>query len=237
MYSFKAAAARIRFSYVPSICIPALAESLIGLGKRVNRHICDVAAFDETNSLELREDSQSSDRFIRQVQAAAQVNVPNAIAEVDQTLDSLVGQIHAVTKVDVMQVLSELRDGENSLVGNVTTLCENEIPETRGGVDNLLNSTVGDPGTGRKVEDAKVVKDHPRGQGEEGTVVHELTHCQAELSERVAFCEEIGYGSIANQLALVQVNLEDVGAVLSEGKHGLVRHLAAVVQFELWQAC
>lgn len=43
---FKTAAARVRFSYVPSICVPALAESLVGLSKRIDRHIGDVAAFD-----------------------------------------------------------------------------------------------------------------------------------------------------------------------------------------------
>lgn len=233
MHSFKTAAARVRFSYVPSICVPALAESLVGLSKRIDRHIGDVTAFDEANPLELREDSQSGDGFIRQIQAAAQVNVPYAIAEVDQTLHSFVGQVHAVTEVDVMQVLAELRDGEDSLVGNVAALCKDEVPETRSGSDDLLDSMVCDPGAGGKVEDAEVVKDHSWGKREECAVVHELTHCQPELSKGVPLCEEIGNRGVANQLALMQINLEDVGAVLGEGKDGLVRHLAAVVQFEL----
>lgn len=177
VYSFKTAAAGIRFSYVPSICVPTLAQSLVGLSKRIDRHIGDVAAFDETNPLELRKNSQSGDRFIRQIETATQVNVPYTIARVDQTLYSFVGQVHTVAKVNVMQVLAELRDGEDGLVGNIATLCKDEIPKARGGIDDLLNSTVGDPGAGGKVEDAEVVKNHPRRQGEEGAVVHELTHC------------------------------------------------------------
>lgn len=150
----------------------------------------------------------------------------------DQTLDSLVGQVHAVAEVDVMQVLAELRDGEDSLVGNVAALCKDEISKTRSGSDDLLDSMVGDPGAGCEVEDAEVVKNHSRGKREEGAVIHELTHCQPEFSKGISLCEEIGNRSVANQLALVQVNLEDVGAVLGEGKDGLVGHLAAVVQFE-----
>lgn len=233
VYSFKTAAAGIRFSYVPSICVPTLAESLVGLSKRIYGHIGDVAAFDEANSLKLGKNSQPGDGFVRQVQAAAQVNIPYTIAEVDQTLDSFVGQVHAVAEVDVMQVLAELRDGEDGLVGNVTAFCEDEISKARGGIDDLLNSTVGDSGTGGKVEDAEVVKDHPWGKRQECAVVNELTHCEPELSERGPLCEEIGDGGIANQLALMQVNLEDVGAMLGEGKDGFVRHLAAVVQLEL----
>lgn len=142
-----------------------------------------------------------------------------------------------MTEVDVMQVLAELRDGEDGLIGNVATLCEDEIAKTRSGGDDLLDGMVGDPSAGGKVEDAEVVKDHPWGKREEGAVVHELTHCQTELSKGFTLCEEIGDRGVANQLALVQVNLEDVWAVLGEGKNGFVRHLAAVVQFELERTC
>ncbi len=70
------------------------------------------------------------------------------------------------------------------------------------------------------------------GQGQEGVIVNELTVGEAQFAEGLSLGQEVGDRRVADEAALVEVDLEDVGAVLGEGQDGLVVELDAIVQLE-----
>lgn len=78
------------------------------LGESKYRVVSDGAALHQTNTLEFREQSQSLNRLVRQVCAAAQVDVPDSIAVLDQLLNTLICDLPAVAQMHVMEVLAEL---------------------------------------------------------------------------------------------------------------------------------
>lgn len=68
---------------------------------------------------------------------------------------------------------------------------------------------------------------------QEGTVVNELAAGQAQFAQGLALGNEGGNGLVANLGALVKVDLEDVGTVLSKGQNRIVLQLGAFVKFKL----
>lgn len=72
-----------------------------------------------------------------------------------------------------------------------------------------------------------------RGQSQKGAVVDELTACQPKLAERLALGDEGSDGLIADLCTLVQVDFEDIRAVLGKCKDGIVLQLGTIVEFEL----
>lgn len=132
-----------------------------------------------------------------------------------------------------MKVLAETRDGMHSNVGNVSALGKHQVSQARGHVDDLLDGGVGQPGAGSQVENTQVLVCLVRGQREESRVVDQFAACQSEFAQSAALGDERGDGLVLNLVALVQVNLENVGAVLGECQDRIVLQLSTVVQLEL----
>lgn len=70
-------------------------------------------------------------------------------------------------------------------------------------------------------------------EGQECTIVNELAVSQSEFSQRLALDQERRDWSIADQFALLQIDFQYIGTIVSESKNGLVGNLGAFVQFEL----
>ena len=67
----------------------------------------------------------------------------------------------------------------------------------------------------------------------EGRVVDQIATSQAELAKRVAFGKESCDWLVADESALLKVDLEDIRAIFGERDDGLVLKLGAIVEFEL----
>ncbi len=64
-------------------------------------------------------------------------------------------------------------------------------------------------------------------------VVNQVATGQAELAKRVAFGEECRDRLVADESALLKVDLEDIRAIFGERNDSLVLKLGAIVEFEL----
>lgn len=138
-----------------------------------------------------------------------------------------------MSHVQKVQVLAEPRDGIDGSVREVAALLQHQVPKPWRHVDDLLNGAVSDPQGRAEIEDSQLLK-RPRGrERKEGGIVDQVAASQADLPERPAFGEERGNCFVANEPALLEVDLEDVGAVFGEGKNGVVLDLRAIVEFKL----
>lgn len=72
-----------------------------------------------------------------------------------------------------------------------------------------------------------------RGQGKESAVVDEVAVSESEFAEGPSLGKQGCHRVVSDHAALMQVNLEDVGAMFGKGENRLVRQLSAVVQFKL----
>jgi hypothetical protein len=70
-------------------------------------------------------------------------------------------------------------------------------------------------------------------QRKERRVVYQFAVRQAKLTERIAFGEEGGNRFVADETALLEVDLEYVGAIFGESENGAVLELDTVIQLEL----
>lgn len=68
---------------------------------------------------------------------------------------------------------------------------------------------------------------------EECRVVDQFAADEAKLAKRLSLCEDGRHWFVADLAALVEINLEDVGAMLGERENSLVGELGALVQLEL----
>lgn len=233
MYPFEATVARrIMFPMGDiTLSVPSRPQAHIGLGERLNAQVGDAGALDEPDPLQLGQSGKPRDRVICQVCAAAEVDVPDAVAVVDEALHGLVGEMPAVAKVDIVQILAQPRDGEDGGVRDIPAFGEHEVAEARGNVDDLLDGTVGKAGAGREVQDAEVFVRLVRRQRQEGAVVYEFAVGESQFTERATLGKKSGYRIVLDKPALMKIDLEDVGAMLGKGKDGLVGQLMTVVQF------
>ena len=70
-------------------------------------------------------------------------------------------------------------------------------------------------------------------QRKKGRVVYQFAVSKAKLTERIAFGEEGGNWFVADEAALLEIDLEYVGAIFGESENRAVLELNAVIQFEL----
>ena len=139
-----------------AIIIPPRPKTHVGFSKSIHTLVSYVGAFDQADPLQLRESGQSCDRVVRQVCAAAQIDVTYPIATVNQALHSLVRKMPTVTEMDVVQVLAQARDGEDGCIRDIPALGKHEIAEARSHVDNLFHGAVGETSAGCQIEDAEM---------------------------------------------------------------------------------
>lgn len=217
----------------PSIGISSCVVPLVSLGKSKHRSIGDIATLYQAYSFQLGQDSKARDGLVGEVQTATKVDVANSIAVVDKAFDRFVRQVGTMTQVNIVQVLAEFGDGKDGLICDVAALGKNHIAQTGSSLNYLLHGPVGHSLTRCQIEDAEVFVCLARRKGQECAVVDELAVCQSEFSQRLAFNQERCDRSVADQLALLQVYLKNVWAIVGKSKDSLVRNLAAFVQFEL----
>lgn len=67
------------------------------------------------------------------------------------------------------------------------------------------------------------------GQREEGVIVDQITVGESEFAEAIALGEKGGNGAVTNEVALVQIDFEDIRAVLSECEDGVIAKLGTFV--------
>lgn len=203
------------------------------LGKRKDGLVGNVTALDQAYALQLGQSSEASDGHIREERAASQVNVADAVAAPHQADDALVGDLAAVAEMDIVQVLAKLGNGVDGGIRDVAALGQEQISQTGSGIDNLGHGSVRQPAAGRQVEYPQVLVDLGRRQGEEGVVVDQLAVGQPELAKAVTLGQQRRDGAVSDLDALMEVDFENVGAVLGKGKDGVVAQLNALVEFEL----
>lgn len=216
-----------------SVGVPPHPRTICRLGKRKDGLVGNATALDQSYTLQLGQGGEASDGHIGEERAASQVNVADAVAAPHQADDALVGDLAAVAEVDIVQVLAKLGDGVDGGIRDVAALGEEQVPQTGRGIDNLGHGSVCEPAAGRQVEDPQVLVDLGRRQGEEGVVVDQLAVGQPELAKAVTLGQERRDGAVSDLDALMEVDFEDVGAVLGKGKDGVVAQLDAFVEFEL----
>lgn len=216
-----------------SVGVSPDARTICRLCKGKDGFVCDAATLDQANALELGQPGEASDGRISEERAASQINVADTVAASHQANDSLIGNLAAVAEVDIVEVLAELGNGVDGGIRDVAALGEKQVSQARSSVDNLANGGVGEAAAGRQVEDPQVLIYLGRRQGEEGVVVNQLAVGQPELAETVSLGQERCDGAVSDLDALVEIDFQDVWAVLGKGKHGVVTQLNAFVQFEL----
>lgn len=105
-----------------TVRVPPGPQTHICFGERIYTLVGDVGALDEPDPLQFGQSGKSCDRVISQMRAAAQVDIPDAIAMMDQALHSLVGDMPTVTKMDIVQILTQPRDGEDGGIRDIPAL-------------------------------------------------------------------------------------------------------------------
>lgn len=138
-----------------------------------------------------------------------------------------------MAEMDIVQVFAELGDGMDGCVGDVAALGKDKIAQAWRGIDDLLNSGIRESRARSQVENSEVLVDLAIREAQESVVVDEFAASKAQLTQAVALGEQCGNRSVANLVALVQIDLENVGAVIGEGKNGVIAKLGAFVQFQL----
>jgi hypothetical protein len=165
--------------------------------------------------------------------AASQINVADPVAAVDQPLNGVICDIAAVTEVHVVKVLSQARDGVDGRVRDVAALGQDQVTKPGGKVDDPLHGTVCEAGAAGQIQDSEVLVDPVGGERQEGRVVDKIAVGEAQLAERLALGEQSRDGLVANVPARVEIDLEDVGALLGKGQDRPVVQLVTVVKFQL----
>lgn len=208
-----------------ALCIASLPVPLVCPCQSEDALVCDVAAFDQTDTLQFGQRSKACDRVVRQVHAAAEINVPYTVAAVHQPFNSLVGDLGAVAQVYIVQVLAQPRDRVNGGVGDVTALGENKVTQARCHGDDPVDGLVRESNARCQVEDAKVLV-HPFGrQVQEGGITDELAASQPQLTQGLAFSHELCDGFVCDESALMKIYFKNVGAVRRKGTDRVVRQL------------
>ena len=105
--------------------------------------VCNGSTLNQADPLELGQQGQSLDGLVRQIRAAAQINVADAVTVVNQPLDAFVGNLPAVAQVDIMQVLAELGDGGDGNICDISALGQHKVAQARCDFDDLLNGGIG----------------------------------------------------------------------------------------------
>lgn len=216
---------------VHTVAIPSESTAEGRLSQSVDGIIGDGTALDQSNALEFREQSETFDRFICQVSAAAKVDIPNSVAALNKALDTFIRDLYAMPKVDIMQVLAEFCDGLDRDISDVAAFRQDQVAKTRCSINNFLHSRIGETGTRCQVKDPEVFERTARRDVQESVVIDQIAASQAQLTKAVTLDKERRDGPVANLVALVQVDLEYVWAVLGKSVYGIVSNLCTFVQF------
>lgn len=136
-----------------------------------------------------------------------------------------------MSHVQKVQILAEPRDGIDGSVREIAALLQHQVPKPWGHVNYLLDSAVRDPQGRTEIENSQLLKSPRRRKRKEGGIVDQIATSQPDLPERSAFGEECGHCFVADEAALLKVDLEDVGAVFGKRKNGIVLDLIAIVEF------
>src|SRR6266536_3018754 len=145
MYSFEAAASKEIWCTCPIIPhhdpAVAIASWTLALCQCVDALIGDVRAFDETYSPQLGKRGKFSHGQIREVNAASEINVSYPIAVLHEFDDCRICNVTTVPQMEIVQVFAEFADRIYSRIFQVYAFCEYKIPQSRGSINDLLNST------------------------------------------------------------------------------------------------
>jgi hypothetical protein len=219
-----------------SLAVPASATASVGLGELVHALVRDIDTFDQTNPLQLGQGCQLHDGLVCQMLTASQIDITDSAAALHQALDRIIRDVAAVAKVYVVKILTQAWDGIDRGVRDVATLGEDEVSKARGHVDDLLHGSVGETHAACQVEDPEVFEDPARWQSQESMVINQVAVSKAKLPKGLALGKEGVDGLIADVATRVQIDLEDVRAVIGEGQNGVIIQLIAVIQFKLGRA-
>jgi hypothetical protein len=110
---------------------------------------------------------------------------------------------------------------------------QHKVPKAWRDIDDLLDGTVRYARTTAEVKNAQMLVNLAGREREEGTVVDQFAVREAKLAQRLAFGEKRGDGFVPDLPTLLQVDLEDIRAMLGESEDRAVLQLDTVVQLEL----
>jgi hypothetical protein len=107
--------------------VTAGTAAMVGLGECIHALVGDAGALDQAYPFKLGQSRQSGDGFVSQVDTATQIDVADAVTELDKALDSLVGDMAAVTQMDIVEISAESRDGVDGDISDVATFGEHQV--------------------------------------------------------------------------------------------------------------
>lgn len=110
MHALKAAvtAAVFAVNHI-SVGVFAHARTAVRVGQGDDASVGDVGALHKADSLELGKGGQLGHRIVREVGAAAKINIAEPVAMCHEAFDRVVCYVPAVSEVEVMQILAEAR--------------------------------------------------------------------------------------------------------------------------------
>ena len=135
--------------------------------------------------------------------------------------------------MQVVKVLAERSDSVDSNVGNILALSKNQVSQAWSDLNNLLHSMIGDTSTACKVENTEVFICSAVWQIKECVVGDELALGKTKLTQAVTVLHHSGNWLVSYRLAELQIQLENVRAVLGELHDRLIHYLVASVKLEL----
>lgn len=159
--------------------IAARPGAVVCAGQRKDGFVRDVAALDQADALQLGQLGQAHDRIVRQVGAAAEVDVADAVAFLDEPLHGVIRDLAAVTQMQIVQVLTKLGDRIDGGVRDVATFSQHQVAETRGNIDNLSDGGVRHTGARSQIENAQMIVRLVRRERQEGRIVDQLATSQS----------------------------------------------------------
>lgn len=72
-----------------------------------------------------------------------------------------------------------------------------------------------------------------RREREESAVIDEVTVCEPKLPQTISSRQQGCDGSVANLVALVEIDFQDIGTMLGESKNSVIAQLSTFVKFQL----
>lgn len=154
--------------------------------------------------------------------AAPKIDIPNPVTRLNQTLDRVVCDAAAVAEMEEMQVLSKACDRIDRGIRDPAALGENEIPETWRNVNNPLDCAVGEFVARCQVKNAEMLVGSVWWERQEGGILNELATGKPEFAERLSLGQQSCDRFVADEAALVEIDLENVGTVLGKRDNSLV---------------
>lgn len=150
------AAAVFTLDYVP-VSVLAYTRPAVRVCEGDDACVCDVCALDKADPLEFRKGGQPGHRVVRQVSAAAKIDIAEPVARRYEALDCIVCNVSAVAEVKIVQILAESREGIDGSIRQVTALLQHNVPKPWRNVHNLFHGTVCESRARAEVQNAQML--------------------------------------------------------------------------------